>query len=287
MELQQLRYVIPVAETLSFTRAHVTQSALSHQIAALERGLGQALFARSSRSVRLTEAGAAFLPHARTALAAAARAAEDAASANGSVVGTLRVGMIPTVTAVPVPALLARFRRRHPSTRAELHVGNSTDLMEAIRRDELDLALLGLHESTPPSGVSARELVRERLVAVLPREHRLAGSAGIGLADLAGEDFADFPAGTSGRAQSEEAFRAAELDRQVAYEVDSASLLLDLVGAGLAVALLAPGVVGGARRRRGRRARGRRAGAGRVRGMGRPGSAPRRHGLPGRAGGEP
>jgi DNA-binding transcriptional LysR family regulator len=75
VELQQLRYVVEVAETSSFTRAaercFVTQSALSHQIAALERELGQRLFVRSSRSVRLSEAGEAFLGHARTALWAA------------------------------------------------------------------------------------------------------------------------------------------------------------------------------------------------------------------------
>ncbi len=69
MELQQLRYVLAVSETANFTRAaeqcHVVQSALSHQIAALERELGLTLFARTSRRVQLTPAGEAFLPAAR------------------------------------------------------------------------------------------------------------------------------------------------------------------------------------------------------------------------------
>nr|BFE78253.1 hypothetical protein GCM10020093_008540 [Planobispora longispora] len=71
MELQQLRYVVAVAETSNFTRAaehcRVVQSALSHQIAALERELGSRLFERTSRRVRLTPAGEAFLPAARSA----------------------------------------------------------------------------------------------------------------------------------------------------------------------------------------------------------------------------
>ncbi|MER6573795.1 LysR family transcriptional regulator, partial [Streptomyces sp. NPDC001093] len=78
MDLQQLRYVVAVADTLNFTRAaercQVVQSALSHRIAALEREVGVRLFARSSRRVELTGAGAAFLVGARECLAAADRA---------------------------------------------------------------------------------------------------------------------------------------------------------------------------------------------------------------------
>src|SRR5918994_1398598 len=87
MELQQMRYVVAVAETSSFTRAAerclVVQSALSHQVARLERELGVRLFERTSRRVRLTPAGAAFLPAARQSLEAAERAAAEVAAAVG------------------------------------------------------------------------------------------------------------------------------------------------------------------------------------------------------------
>jgi DNA-binding transcriptional LysR family regulator len=250
MELQQLRYVIDVAETASFTRApersFVTQSALSHQVAALEREIGHRLFVRTSRSVRLTEAGEAFLLQARVAVAAARKAREDAAEVAGSVTGTLRLGVIPTVTAVDVPLLLRDFREAHPAARVELRVGNSDTLVAALAQDEIDVALLGLRDGVEPSaGVASRALSRHRLVAVVPLGHRLAGRTRIRLRDLAGESFADFPQRTSGRAQSDAAFTAAGLSRDVAFEADSASLLLDLVGAGLAVSLLAPGVVRG------------------------------------------
>ncbi|WP_341945489.1 LysR family transcriptional regulator [Microbacterium sp. LWH11-1.2] len=247
MDLQQLRYVVEVASTSSFTRAaercFVTQSALSHQIAALERELGQRLFVRSSRSVRLTEAGEAFVPHARAALLATEQAKEDAAASAGEIVGTLRLGVIPTVTAVDVPSLLVAYRAAHPSARVELRVGNSDALMAAIRAGELDVGLLGLREEVQPSGVASRLLASEGLVAVVPSGHALAESASVRISDLADMTFADFPAGTSGRAQSDAAFDGAHVARDVAFEADSAELILGLVAAGLAVTLLAPGVV--------------------------------------------
>lgn len=251
MDLQQLRYVVEVAENASFTRAaekcFVTQSALSHQIAALERELGERLFVRSSRIVRATEVGEAFLGHARSALAAADRAKEAVMTATGAVAGPLRLGVIPTVTAVRVPRVLAAFRDAYPAVRVEMEMGNSDTLMRAISEDRLDVAILGLRDAVVPVGVAYRRLSSERLVAVLHQDHPLAGRKRLRLEDLEGAVFADFPRGTSGRAQSDVAFAAVGVERDVAYEVDSASLMLDLVAEGLASALLAPGVVDPAR----------------------------------------
>lgn len=247
MELQQLRYVVEVADTLSFTRAaercFVTQSALSHQIASLEREIGRRLFVRSSRSVRLSEAGQAFVEHARLALRAAERAKEDAAAVDGVVEGTLRIGVIPTVAAVDVPAVLVAYRAAHPRVRVELQVGNSDVLIRRLRQGELDIALLGLRDGLEPVGVASYALSREQLVAVFPRGHEVALRNSIELEDIAGMTFADFPAATSGRAQSDAAFTAAGLTRDVAFEADSATLILGLVESGLAVTLLAPGTV--------------------------------------------
>lgn len=247
MDLQQLRYVVEVAASSSFTRAaercHVTQSALSHQIAALEREIGQRLFIRSSRSVRATEAGEAFLLHAREAVVAADSAREAAAASEGRVVGTLRLGVIPTVTAVSVPEAIARFRASHPDARVELSVGNSDSLGVRVRQGDLDVALLGLREGVEPVGVAARELAREQLVVAMASTHRLAGRTELTLDDLADEVFADFPAGTAGRSQSDAAFASSGLTRDVAFEADSADLILGLVAKELAISLLAPGVV--------------------------------------------
>ncbi len=244
-----MRYVLAVAGTGNFTRAarecRVVQSALSHQIAALERELGVRLFARTSRRVALTAAGEAFLPAARACLEAADRAAVDAAAATGEIRGRLAVGMIPTVTGLDLPAVLRDFHTRHPRVRIVLRGGGSDEMVESVRAGELDVALLGLPESVRPRGVRYRALDHDRHVAVLARTHRLATRARLDLAALAGEPFADFPADTAGRAQSDLAFAAAGLSREVAFEAMATDLILGLIRQGLAVALLPSRFVAG------------------------------------------
>ncbi|NDL56535.1 LysR family transcriptional regulator [Phytoactinopolyspora mesophila] len=242
MELRQLRYVVAVAEEANFTRAaarcFVVQSALSHQIKALEKELGVALFARTSRRVELTAAGEAFLPAARASLEAAERAAADAAAATGQLRGQLSVGVIPTVTAVDVPAALGVFRRLHPAVRIALRVAGSDALEAALAEGSIDVCLLGLPENRHPRGVASRLLVTDRHVAVLSREHPLAENSQLQLQDLAQEKFADFPAGTPGRAQSDLAFTTAGVHRDVAFEAMAADLMVGLVRHNLAVTLL-------------------------------------------------
>ncbi|MBF6336165.1 LysR family transcriptional regulator [Nocardia abscessus] len=242
MELQQMRYVVAVAETNSFTRAAerclVVQSALSHQIARLERELGARLFERTSRRVRLTPAGAAFLPAARQCLDAAERAAAEVAAAVGEVRGRLAVGLIPTVAAVDIPEALRDFRGRYPHVRISLRVGASEELIEKVEQGAIDVAFLGLPTTACPRGVVAHELARDRLVAVVAPDHPLAGEPTVDLRRLSSEVFVDLPAGTAGRLQSDRAFEAAGLTRDVAFEVTSADYIARLVRPGLAVAML-------------------------------------------------
>lgn len=242
MELQQLRYVVAVAEEANFTRAaarcFVVQSALSHQVKALEKELGVALFARTSRRVELTAAGAAFLPAARASLEAAGRAAADAAAATGLIRGELRVGVIPTVTGVDVPGALGAFRRAHPQVRIALGVSGSDEQEAAIARGELDVGLLGLPANRRPRGVAWRNLGTDRHVAVLSREHALADRVELRLRDLEEETFVDFSTGSPGRTQSDMAFEAAGIARDVAFEVMASDLMIDLVRQNLAVVLL-------------------------------------------------
>ncbi|MEV5688429.1 LysR family transcriptional regulator [Streptomyces sp. NPDC052164] len=242
MELQQMRYVVAVAETRNFTRAAkqclVVQSALSHQVARLEKELGARLFDRSSRHVRLTAAGEAFLPAARQALDAAERARAEVAAAAGEVSGRLAIGAIPTVTAVDVPGALGEFHRRHPKVRIVLRDGASKDLVEGVRTGALDLAFLGVLPDYRPKGVSDHELARGELAAITAADHPLADEDEVDLERLARETFVDFPDGTAARAQSEEAFTAMGLVRDVAYEVTGADFIARLVRKGLGVALL-------------------------------------------------
>ena len=247
MELQQMRYVVAVAEERNFTRAaercFVVQSALSHQIKALERELGVTLFARTNRRVDVTAAGEAFLAAARISLEAAERAASDAAAATGEIRGTLTIGMIPTVTAVDMPAVLAAFHRSHPSVRIRLRGGGSDEFTAAINSSQMDVAVLGLPDSVVPQGVQTRVLARERLVAVVSAGHHLAHRKRLQLSDLADESFVDFPEGSPGRVPSDLAFRAAGVRRDVAFEAVTAELMLALVRHNLVITLLSPEAV--------------------------------------------
>ncbi|MFD1657956.1 LysR family transcriptional regulator [Streptomyces caeni] len=242
MELQQMRYVVAVAETNSFTRAAerclVVQSALSHQIARLEQELGARLFERTTRRVRLTPAGAAFLPAARQCLDAAERAAVEVAAAIGEVRGRLSVGLIPSVAAVDIPRALRDFRRQYPKVRISLRVGASDDLVEQVKQGAVEVAFLGLPTTARPEGVGVRELARDRLVAVVAPDHPLADEPAVDLRRLSSEVFVDLPAKTAGRAQSDLAFSAAGLTRDVAFEVTNADFLARMVGQGLGVAML-------------------------------------------------
>lgn len=237
-----MRYVLAVAETNSFTRAAerclVVQSALSHQIARLERELGARLFERTSRRVRLTAAGEAFLPAARQCLDAAERAAAEVAAAVGEVRGRLTVGVIPTVAAVDIPAVLHDFRGRYPQVRVGLRVGASDDLTELVKQGIIDVAFLGLPESAQPQGVRAHVLARGRLVAIAAPGHPLAEERDVDLRRLSSEVFVEFPQGSPGRAQSDQAFAAAGLTRDVAFEVTAADLMARLVRQGLGIAML-------------------------------------------------
>src|SRR3954451_3433965 len=243
VDLQQLRYVVAVAELGNFTRAaercFVVQSALSHQVAKLAQELGARLFHRTSRAVSLTPAGTAFLPAARECLLAAERARALVAAATGEIRGRLAVGMIPTAAAVDVPAVLRAFHREHPQVRVSLLTGGSDVLAGQVRDGELDVAFLGLAEGVEIPGVTSRPLARDPLAALVAPDHRLAARTRIRLATLVGEDFVDFPAGTSGRVQADRAFQVAGLERRVAFEVSDPYVMARLVTEGLAVALLA------------------------------------------------
>ncbi|MFI7501299.1 LysR family transcriptional regulator [Streptomyces sp. NPDC049687] len=242
VDLQQMRYVVAVAETRNFTRAaercFVVQSSLSHRIASLERELGVKLFARSSRRVELTPAGTAFVAGARECLAAADRAAADAAAATGVVRGRLAVGVIVTTAAVDVPELLQRYRAQHPDVRVALRSGRSDELAAAVRKGELDIAFLGVPENEPPFGVEAVVLDHDEHVLVVPAGHRLADVSQVTLGEIVEETFVDFVSGTPARAQSDQAFAAAGLVRDVAYEAGVVELITRLIARGLGIALL-------------------------------------------------
>lgn len=237
-----MRYVVAVADTGGFTRAAerclVVQSALSHQIAKLEKELGARLFERTSRRVRLTAAGAAFLPAARQALDAAERARAEVAAATGEIRGALTIGTISTVTAVDLPGVMRTYHQAHPQVRVVLQVNRSERTVVEVREGTMDVAFIGALHSFEARGVREHVLARGEHVAILPPGHPLADSGPTDLRRLSREVFVDFGSGTAARAQTEEAFGAAGLQRDVAFEVSSVELMISFVRSGLGIALL-------------------------------------------------
>ncbi len=189
MELRQLEYFVAVAEEANFTRAaqrvHVSQSGVSAQIRQLERDLGAPLIDRSGRVASLTGAGAAALPHARAALAAAAAARQAVDDVTGLLSGRIVVGMVTACTVTPLFDALAAFHLAHPGVEIALEEGNSDWLIERVRSGEADLALIGA-AGAPPGGLEAFTIVSDGLVAAVPPGHPLASRDAVTLAEVTG-----------------------------------------------------------------------------------------------------
>ncbi len=251
MELRQLAHFVAVAEEGSFTRAservHIVQSAMSSSIRSLERELGIQLFERTTQRVRLTDAGAVFLPEAHRTLAAADAARDAIDAVRGGLRGTVRLGTMQALRIIDVPSLLARFHRDHP--RVELQIrhagGGSAQLAHQVRDGDLDLAILAAPDRRIP-GVQLTALAQEAIELACHPEHPLLSRKTVNLDDLADEQFIDFPVGWGIRTASDLAFAAAGVRRTVTMETDDVIELTRLVAVGLAVALLPPSIAAGA-----------------------------------------
>src|SRR3954471_2800371 len=145
MDLRQLRYLDAVARARSFTAAaldlHVAQSALSQQVAKLERELGVELLRRTTRRVEVTEAGELVLERGRRALAEADAIRADLDALRGLVRGRLRVGGVPPVSGLHPAALIADFGRRFPGVDITIREEVAAQLLDELADDRLDLVL--------------------------------------------------------------------------------------------------------------------------------------------------
>ena len=195
VELRHLRFFIAVAEELNFSRAaermHMAQPPLSAAIRQLERDVGVDLFVRTTREVRLTDAGRAFLAGARRTLEDADRTAEDARRAGAGELGRLRIAFSWSTRFETLPALGRAFRASHPSVEVLAQEMWNARMPPAFRNGSIDIAL-----SLCPEIAADLELApirKERLLALLPRTHPLAREEAIPLSALAAEDFIVFP----------------------------------------------------------------------------------------------
>jgi LysR family hca operon transcriptional activator len=191
MELRHLRYFVAVAEAGSVSLAaerqlHTAQPSLSRQLRDLETEIGVALFDRSARGVQLTAAGRAFLDHARLAISHAEAAREAARRAAVPVRPIFAMGVLVGHEVGCLPQATALLRDELQEIDIRISSGFSVTLAEALQRRRLDVAFM---RREPDSDLEFRPVLQERIVAILPRDHRLAGHRTIGPDDLVGETF--------------------------------------------------------------------------------------------------
>lgn len=243
MEVRTLQYFLAVAEEKSFTRAaarcHVAQPAISRQIRALERELGEALFERDSRTVRLSAAGAALMPHARAVSAAVAAAKTEFAARSGLLTGNLSLGAADGVESSSLPAQLGAFHRLYPGVSVHLVDGTSASLVPQVRQGSLDAAFVAV----PPGGLDPafghRVLVRDEIVGVVAANRPEAQQDALGMEQLSGTPLISYAPDSGLRPYLLAAFDEAGVPFQPAYATNHVALQVELVAAGVGVALAA------------------------------------------------
>lgn len=226
-ELRHLRYLRAVADHGNFTRAaqdlYISQPTLSQQIQQLERSIGAQLLDRSGRSVRLTDAGHAYLAHANRALrelAAGERAIHDVTDLSR---GHLSVAVTPTFTAYFVGPLVAELHNRHPGITATVREMSQDSIETQLLADELDLGIAVGQPHLP--GVTATSLFIETLVVVgatTPTEPLTAHNIGQHPLALLTADFAT-------RGHLDAYFAEHRITPQIAMETNSIQVLTEIV----------------------------------------------------------
>ena len=241
MELRHVRYFIAVAETGSLTEAaeqrlYTSQPSLSRQIRDLETHVGVHLFSRSVRGVELTDAGKAFLEHARLALMhvdAAAETARRAAQPEGK---TFAIGFQTGHEMNWLPRAMQLLHDQLQEIEVTVSSDYSPDLAEALARGRLDLAFLRVE---PGYDLEYRVVDREPLIVLLPSDHRLTARSSVSAQDLVGEVFI----GGSNKADvlrtvTEDYLRRSGLDIKLDHGVDNMAMAISLVASTRGVALM-------------------------------------------------
>jgi DNA-binding transcriptional LysR family regulator len=196
MELRQIRYFIAAAEESSLGRAarrlRVSQPALGEQISLLENELGVELFTRSSRGVKLTEAGRIFLTGARRVLATAKLTAEQAQEAAQGNRGRLLIGCIPGAAVSFLPQALSRFRRQDPLVETTVSIANSRQQVEGVLNGSIMLGIgyyrFALQEDEVQQ-VCTRFIRRSRVGVVCPKNWRSPRPGAVKLVDFRHDKF--------------------------------------------------------------------------------------------------
>ncbi|GHF75291.1 LysR family transcriptional regulator [Streptomyces mashuensis] len=244
LNLERLRTLSAVARHGSVSGAadglHVTTSAVSQQLAKLERETGQQLLAKNGRGVRLTDAGRLLADHASRILSQVEVAQADLEAQRGQAVGELLMGAFPTAARGLFPAALAGLRTAHPQLRARLQEMEQDEAVPRVVHGDIDLAVV-LDWYNKPLPVPA-ELVKAPILddpvdVAVPAGHPLAGRAKVNLADFADDEWISWPKGEFCHDWLMLTLRGKSVEPRIAHTAEEHQTQLALVAAGLGVAV--------------------------------------------------
>jgi molybdate transport repressor ModE-like protein len=245
LDVKRLRILREVAAEGSFSAAadalYLSQSAVSQQVATLEREVGMPLLARGNGGPRLTDAGEALLAHADAVISRLEEAERELAAISGLEAGRLRLASFPSASATLVTQALSEFRSRFGGVALHFSESEPEESLPLLRRGDLDLAVVfdypGL-SAEADRDLDRTVLLTESMHVALPRSHALASAPTVDLADLADEPWLCGTRPSSCADVVIFACRDAGFEPRVDFESDDYTVLQGFVAAGLGVTLL-------------------------------------------------
>ena len=220
---------------------HVTTSAVSQQIAKLERETDQILLERVGRGVRLTDAGSLLVTHTQQVMSLLERAEADLDAHRNTVTGQITLAAFPTASRGLVPRALAQLSREHPQLRVELRELEPLDSIPQLLRREVDLAITQDWFNAPltlPDGLEKQALLDDVADIAVPARHRFARRTVIRLEDLANEKWITWPVRSICHDWLVHTLRSVGHEPQIMHTAAEHSTQLALVAAGLGLAVI-------------------------------------------------
>ncbi|MEV4925781.1 LysR family transcriptional regulator [Streptomyces roseoverticillatus] len=244
LNLERLRTLNAVARHGSVSAAadglHVTTSAVSQQLAKLERETGQQLLAKQGRGVRLTDAGRLLAEHASRILSQVELAQADLEAQRGQAVGELLLGAFPTAARGLFPAALAGLRRAHPQLRARLEEMEPEEAVPRVVRGDIDVAVVLDWYNKPlpmPDGLAKAPILDDIADVAMPVDHPLAGREEVDLEEFAGDDWVSWPRGEFCHDWLMLTLRGKGIEPRISHMAEEHHTQLALIAAGLGVAV--------------------------------------------------
>jgi DNA-binding transcriptional LysR family regulator len=239
VELAQLEAFLQVAHHRSFSRAaealFLTQPSVTARIQSLEREIGERLFERTGRSVTLTDAGRAFMPHAQRALTAVQEGTDAIEAVRHGEVGSIRIGASSSIATYVLPAFFKRFRETRPRVHIHLATGNSEEIIEKLLSSELHVAIVRL---TQHPEIESLHLYNDDLTLVVPPSHPFAQKGRVTVAEAGREPFLFFERSSSYHGLIYSLFLRVGVVPESVMELDSIESTKHMVEAGLGIAVL-------------------------------------------------